>query len=165
MTDTAPQTGTEATDGGERTGDGFKPPESQAELNKIIAARVDRERAKYAGFDDLKAKAEKFDQLDAANKSEIERAADRAATAERDRDAARSEALRLRIAVKHGISDEDADLFLTGTDESTLTKQAQRLLEHVSDRKKNGNVVPREGAQTQARTSDGLTTIRELFSN
>jgi hypothetical protein len=29
---------------------------------------------------------------------------------------ATAEALRLRVAAKHGISDEDADLFLTGTD-------------------------------------------------
>jgi hypothetical protein len=45
----------------------------------------------------------------------------------RPKDFARAEALRLRVASKFGIGDEDADLFLTGSDEETLTKQAERL--------------------------------------
>lgn len=40
---------------------------------------------------------------------------------------ATNEALRWRIAAKHGISDDDAETFLVGTDEASLTKQAERL--------------------------------------
>ena len=48
-------------------------------------------------------------------------------TATQEAAAAKAEALRWRIAAKHGISDEDAETFLTGSDEESLTKQAQRL--------------------------------------
>lgn len=43
--------------------------------------------------------------------------------------AARSavEALRWRTAAAHGINDEDAEVFLTGSDEETITRQAERL--------------------------------------
>lgn len=36
---------------------------------------------------------------------------------------------RYRIAAKHGISDADADLFLTGADEAAMTAQAKRYAE------------------------------------
>lgn len=102
-------------------------------------------RAKPADYDEIKAKAARLDEIEQANKSEIERATEARTAAERERDAAKAEALRLRVATKHGISDEDADLFLTGTDEATLTRQAERLAGRAADRMKQGNHVPREG--------------------
>ena len=47
---------------------------SQAELDAVVKDRLKREREKYADFDALKAKAEKFDELEAVNKSELEKA-------------------------------------------------------------------------------------------
>ena len=145
-------------------GDGFAPITSQADLTRIITERVSRERAKYADFDDLKAKAERFDELADANKSEIEKANEKAAQAARESEQARAEALRWKVAAKHGITDEDAELFLHGTDEDTLTKQAKRLQERASDRKRQGNHVPREGTNTSApKTDDMREFTRNLF--
>lgn len=107
--------------------------------------------------------AKKLADLEAANKSEIEKANDAKAAAEKDAADAKAEALRLRIATKHGISDEDADLFLTGTDEETLKKQAERLTQRNSERKKNGNVVPREGSTSTAAPDDERAAARALF--
>jgi hypothetical protein len=90
--------------------------------------------------------AKKLTELEEAQKSETQKLADRVAKAEQDAEAARREALRYRVAAKFQVSDEDAELFLTGTDEDTLTKQAQRLTERAEQQKKNGNHVPREGA-------------------
>ena len=71
--------------------------------------------------------AQRLAEIEAANKTEAEQAADRIAALEREAITAKAEALRFKIAAKFQVSDEDADLFLTGTDEETLTKQAQRL--------------------------------------
>ena len=125
-------------------------------------------RAKPADYDELKAKAEKFDQL----KSEIEKATEGRTKTEQERDAARAEALRFKVAAAHGISTapaddggpSDAELFLTASDEATLTKQAERLLGRVADRKKTGNYVPREGANPSAAESDDAAFVRQLFS-
>lgn len=46
---------------------------SQSELDAIIADRLTRERSKYTDYDDLKAKAEQFEQAEAAKLSELER--------------------------------------------------------------------------------------------
>lgn len=144
--------------------DEFKAITSQDELNEAIKDRLARERAKFKDYDDLKAKASQLDALSEASQTETEKATKRAAQAETERDDARSEALRLRVAVQHGISIEDADLFLTGKDEETLTAQAKRLTDREADRKKNGNVVPREGTSTRPADSDEGAFARALFS-
>lgn len=98
--------------------------------------------------------AQRLAEIEEANKTETQKAQDALAAAQRDAETARAEALRFRIASKFQVSDEDADLFLTGTDEETLTKQAERLAARESERKKNGNHVPREGTSTQTNHSD-----------
>ena len=160
-------------DGNNDPGDGgttppanqFTPITSQADLDRIIGERVSRERAKYSDYKDLKAKANKFDEMEAANQTELEKATKRVTDTEGERDQAKAEALRLRIANKHGITEEDADLFLTGTDEERLTAQAKRLSERASDRKKQGNHVPREGTSTTPSADEERAAVRSLFGS
>lgn len=68
---------------------------SQADLDKIVQDRLARERAKYEGFDDLKKKADEFDKLQEAQKTELERANEARAKAERDAADAAERAQRL----------------------------------------------------------------------
>lgn len=148
-------------------GSQFTPITSQDDLNKIIADRVSRERSKYGDYKDLKTKAAEFDKITEANKSEIQKAADARVAVEKERDDARAEALRLRIAAKNHISDEDADLFLTGRDEETLNRQAARLADRDKDRRGKGNRVSNEGTNPTpgARSDDdGMRDFtRQLF--
>jgi hypothetical protein len=149
---------------GETSAGTFTPIGSQDELNRVLADRLSRERAKYADYDDLQAKASRLDTIEAANKSEIEKANDKAAAAASEAAAAKAEALRWKVAAKHGVSDQDAELFLTGTDEATLTRQAERLSERESDRKKQGNYVPNEGTPNPSAKPDELAAFtRGLF--
>ena len=70
------------------------------------------------------------------------------------------EELIREIAAKHGISDEDAETFLTGSDEESLTKQAQRLASLATT---SNPATPKpdltqggQGAPTPALNSDAL---------
>lgn len=129
-------------------------------------AKLRAESAKYRTEAKANADAAKrLAELEEANKSEMQKAADRAANAEAERDATRVEMLRFKIAAKHGISEEDADLFLTGNDEETLARQALRLSEREADKKKNGNYVAREGTTSTAADGDGRDLARQLFSS
>jgi hypothetical protein len=145
----------------------FTPITSQDDLNRIIADRVQRERGKYADYKDLKAKAAQLDEIEQANKSEIEKATDRATKAEAE--AAKVPSLvagqlREHLAKLHEIDTEDAELFLTATDPELLLKQVDRLLARGSQRKKTGNVVPREGANPTSSGGDGMRSFtNELF--
>lgn len=144
------------------------PPKGEPEAETFDAeyvAKLRKEAAKYRTEAKTNADAaKKLAEIEDANKSEIQKAADAKAAAEKERDEARAEALRLRIATKHGISDpDDIDLFLTGTDEETLTKQAERLGQRSTDRKKNGNRVPKEGTSSQSQPDEVREFARNLF--
>lgn len=92
------------------------------EIDWKAKAREWEKRAK-----DNKAAADKLAEIEEATKTEAQKQAERLASLEREAQQARTEALRFKIASKFQITDEDAELFLTGSDEDTLTKQAERL--------------------------------------
>ena len=104
-------------------------------------AREQEKKAKENAAARLELDELRKSQLSAEEKlaAELTEAAQRAARAE-------SEALRWRIAAKHGISDEDAELFLTGSDEETLVRQAQRFNE-LAVKPSKGTHVPGVGNQ------------------
>jgi hypothetical protein len=137
--------------GGE--GEGNKEQFTQADVDKLVSKVRSEERRKaserFADYDDLKTKAE-------GAKTVEQKLAD----LEGQLSASNARALRSDIAAKHGISAEDRDLFLTGTDESTLTAQAERLAAREADRKKQGNVAPKEGSTTN--TGDASSDVREF---
>jgi hypothetical protein len=126
---------------------------TQGDVDKLVSKVRSEERRKasekYADYDDLKTKAD-------GAKSVEQQLTD----LQNQLSASNARALRSDIAAKHGISAEDRDLFLTGTDEDTLTAQAARLAAKETDRKKNGNVAPREGATKK--TGDAKTDMREF---
>lgn len=152
MTDT-----TNTTDAGKATegGDGKQETAlTQADVDRIVKDRIARVEAKYADYGDLKAKAE-------GAKTVEQQLADLATK----HAAAEARVLRADIASTYGISKEDRDLFLTGSDEATLEAQAKRLSERVADQKKNGNRAPREGRTTSTGSGDDQMreAVRGLF--
>lgn len=131
---------------------------TQAEVDRIVKQRAERlAKEQYPDYDELKAKAAGAQTLE-----------ERLGALEQELSTTRAEALRSSIAARFGISTEkgkdgepsDADLFLTGTDESTLTAQAQRLAARQADSKKNGNVAPKEGHTTTQ--ADEKAPLREF---
>jgi hypothetical protein len=108
------------------------------------ALDAERKRAN-AAEKSLKGLQQQLADIEAAKLSDQERIALERDQAAADRDAARAELLRYRVASRFGIADEDIELFLTGTDEETLTKQAERLAERSSTKPVNGLHVPQEG--------------------
>jgi hypothetical protein len=143
-----------------------KPPEGAEPkvFDAEYVANLRKESARYrteakAGADAVARLAE----IEEAQKSEAQKAADRVAAAEAKAAASQSEALRLRIAAKFGIGDEDADLFLTGSDEETLKKQAERLADRAGQQRSNGNRVPREGASPKANETEESAFARQVF--
>lgn len=141
------------------------PPEGDPEtFDKAYVSKLRDEAAKYRT--DAKANAKAADELAAIKKSqqtEAEKAADELATARAEAAGAKVEAMRFRIASEHGIEAKRAALLLNGSDEETMTEQAKALVGMDTDRKKNGNHVPREGANPPAKTDDERAFVRDLF--
>jgi hypothetical protein len=163
-TNTTTETATEATgvtesaDKGGNSGN-YTPPASQADLDRIIADRITREKAKYADYSDLKAKAAKFDEAEEASKTEIQKANEAREAAEKALAAKEAEALRLNVASKHGIPAEHLDL-LVGSDEAELEAKALKiksLTEKPAEEPRKGVIgpyVPPEGQTTSGSVTD-----------
>lgn len=131
---------------------------TQAEVDRIIGERVAREREKYADYGTLKEKAAKFDEAAEANKTELQRATERAEELQRKLDAREKadgeRAIREKVAAETKVP---ANL-LTGADEETCRQQAAAILAFAKPA--NYPAVPDAGEHH--RTGGGKT--RDQFS-
>lgn len=154
---------------------GFKPITSQEQLNATIAERIKRAEAKavepFSDYDDLKAKADKYDAGQDAAKSAEDKAAEQVAKMQKQIDdltgtltQSQSEASKARIQAKYKLSDEDASLFLTATDSDALEAQAKALAERLADRNKRAPYVPEQTTHTDPPENEGAGFARRLFS-
>lgn len=111
------------------------------------------------------AAAKRLAELEDAQKSVTEKAADRMTQAEALEAAIPTkvaEGLRAHLVELHKIDKDDAELFLTATEPELLLKQVTRLLDQSGRRRKNH--VPREGENPNAgTTSDMREFTRNLF--
>lgn len=104
---------------------------TQAEVDNIVESRLARERKKYEGFDDLKAKADRLDEIERENQSDLERErADKEAEkaradklAEDNREIVARSSLLQEIAKPSNkiVDPEGAVEFLLGADRDLLT--------------------------------------------
>lgn len=118
----------------------FKAIGSQEELDRIVGQRLARERTKFADYDELKAKAAKLDEAEAANKSELQKLQD--GIAERDAKIAtlpkeiRQQAIRFASAASRAgfLDPEDALLNISDIDLSD-NDAVKAALEELAERK------------------------------
>ena len=97
---------------------------SQEQLDKILSKRLERERAKYSDYEELKkAAAEAAD-----SRSEVEKLHDRVKELEQERHQSAVEAAKAKAASEYGVP---ADL-LVGDDTDAIEAHAKRLSEYVA---------------------------------
>lgn len=121
---------------------------TQEEVNGIVNDRLARERKKYDGIDleALKSKAAKFDEMEEANKTELEKANERANALQAKLDGIQREKelseMREQVAKEIGIP---ADL-LNGNSEEECKKQAEAIKAYASP---SGYPSIRDGGEPQ----------------
>ena len=116
----------------------FKAIETQEQLNAIIKARLDREKEKYADYDQL---AEKIKKLETENTSLKQTISDketsestsltRISELEKDVTTWKNKSLKQQIAMKNGLPFDLADR-LQGDSEESLNEDAERLASLVN---------------------------------
>ncbi len=132
MPETTPQVDNNATQGAtaEKT---F----TQAEMDAIIGDRLARERAKYADYAEMKAKAAKFDEAEEASKSELQKAVE-----ERDALKARIDKLEADKAHADAVADAAAKY---GVDAALLARMAGDVEENAAYLKQTMASAPKFG--------------------
>lgn len=100
---------------------------TQEEVNAIVGKRLAEEKGKFADYEDLKAKASKFDEMEEANKSELQKATERASALEAElnglKKAEEVRVMREAIAKETGIPSN----LLTGSTEEECKAQAEAI--------------------------------------
>ena len=111
----------------------FKAIETQEQLNAIIKARLDREKEKYADYDQLAEKIKKLETENISLKQTIidketseSTTANKIADLEKDVTAWKQKSLKQQIAMKNGLPFDLADR-LQGDSEESLNEDAERL--------------------------------------
>ena len=140
----------------------FEPITSQEDLDRRIGHRLERERAKFSDYPDLQEKAKRLEEIEAANKSEAEKAAERESAATKRAVEAEARATRRDVALEHGLSKDDAALLDNLTDEDAMKALAVRLAD-ASERGKT-NRVPGEGANPKSKEDPMREYTRALFT-
>lgn len=122
---------------------------TQDELNAIVGKRLAEEKGKYADYEELKKKAEAFEQAEEAKKSELQKATERADQLQTQLDkmlkADEIRKVREKVAAETGVP---AGL-LSGEDEDTCKSQAEGILSFATSTKPSGYPVIKDGGEVK----------------
>ncbi len=100
---------------------------TQEDIDRIVQERLARAKpAKPADYDDLAAKAAKFDQAEQEKLSAEQRAQQAAEQAIRDAESARAETLRYKAAATHKVDPDNFDLLGSGSEDEVMGR-AERV--------------------------------------
>lgn len=145
----------------------FEPITSQEQFDQAIKSRIERAQAKaaekFADYDELKAKAAKFDEAEAAQMSDLEKAKKeveelKAAAAKRD-EADRVRDLKAKVSKATGVP---ADL-ISGADEESMTAFAKSVAEFA--RKPSAPALKESGKSAPTKPEDsGFREIARMLA-
>lgn len=134
---------------------------TQDEVNAIVADRLKRESTKYSDYDSLKEKASKFDEMEEANKTELQKATEKANTLQKQLDdLTRSNSvrdIRDKIASETGVPSN----LLSGETEEACKAQAEAILQFAQ--KPNPYPSVKDGGEVQ--NNNGKKSVQDQFSD
>ena len=135
---------------------------TQEELNAIVGKRLAEEKSKFADYEDLKAKASKFDEMEEANKSELQKATERANSLEAELKAMKSaeevRVMRENVAKETGIPSN----LLTGATEEECKAQAEAIKAYATPgypKVKDGGEIPKPNGSTEQQFADFVSKL------
>lgn len=132
---------------------------TQEELNAILQKRLGEQAAKFRDYEDLKAKAQKFDEIEDKAKSDLQKATERADALQRELEAMKKtetvRQIREAVAKEVGVP---ASL-LTGDTKEACETQAKAIIEFA---KPNNYPVVNDGGEVRNKPSG---TTRDQFAN
>lgn len=134
---------------------------TQAELDEIVKSRVAKERAKYADFEMLQEKASKFDEMEEAGKSELQKATERAEALQKQIDEMTKSATVRDIREKVSAATGVPSSLLSAESEEECKAQAEAILAFAKMPTTSYPTV-KDGGEIQSRKTK---TAQEQFAD
>lgn len=146
-----------------KDGDEFKKVDenlfTQAEIdNDIMPKRLERERKKFADYDDLKEKAGKVDTISKEFEDKLKAKDGEKSELEKQLGSAKLETVKVKAMHEFKLSD-DLSEFINGEDEDTIRSQAEKLSKGVGGASVKIDKTPKPGEKT----SDTKKVAQGLF--
>lgn len=158
---TAHTTGTEETNSqGAEGAKEFEAITSQEDFDKAIQARIARERAKFADYEQLKADAAELSKIRESQKSAEQRQQEALAAAQQELAELRIAKDRAEIAAEKGVPVG----LLTGGTRDEIAAAADALIQFKGEAAPQRLHVPHEGKSPEKQPSSDAAFAKELFS-
>lgn len=146
-----------------KDGDEFKAVEdtlfTQDEIDtKIMPKRLERERAKFADYDELKEKANKVDTITSEFTDKLTAKDTEVSTLQGDLKKAQLETDKIKIVHEFKLSDDLAE-FVSGDTAEDMRKRAEKLAKGF----KGGTPPLKKSGKPDEKTSDSKKIARSLF--
>ncbi len=133
---------------------------TQADMDKVVEGRLERQRKQFADYDDLKEKAGKVDTISKewedklkAKDTEVTELSGKVKAAELGTE-------KVKIIHEFGLKDELHE-FVTGETADEMRERAEKLAKGVG----GGKVVIKKNGKPDEKTSDSKTIAKGLFGS
>lgn len=145
-----------------KDGDEYKKVEdtllAQADVDKVVETRLERQKKQYADYDDLKEKAGKVDSISKDWETKLKAAGDEKSELEKKLGAAQLETEKVKVIHEFKLSDELSE-FVTGDTADEMRTRAEKLSKGLP----GGKVVIKKDAKPGDKTTDSKKIAKSLF--
>lgn len=147
-----------------KEGDEYKKVEdtllAQAEVDKVVESRLERQKKQYAGFDELKEKAAKVDTIAQEFNDKLKEKDTVIGTLSGEVKSAKLETEKVKIIHEFKLPD-DASEFLTGETAEEIRERAEKL----SKLPGGGKVVIKKDPKPGEKATDSAKIAKSLFGS
>lgn len=133
---------------------------TQADVDTVVESRLERERKKFADYDELKEKAGKVDSISAEWEAKLTAAGDEKSAIEQQLGQAKLETVKVKAMHEFKLSDDLAE-FINGTDEATVRTQAEKLSKGVGG---EAVKIDKQGKPVDTKNTDIKKVTQSIFN-
>lgn len=147
-----------------KDGDEYKKVEdtllAQADVDKVVETRLERQKKQFADYDDLKEKASKVDTVAKEWETKLKTAGDEKSELEKQLGSAKLETEKVKVIHEFKLSDELSE-FVTGDTADELRERAEKLSKGIGI--SGGKVVIKKDPKPGDKTTDSKKIAKSLF--
>lgn len=149
-----------------KDGDEYKKVEdtllAQADVDKVVETRLERQKKQYADYDTLKEKAGKVDTIAKEWETKLQEAGTKHTALESELGKAKLETEKVKVIHEFKLSDELSE-FVTGDTADELRQRAEKLSKGIGT--SGGKVVIKKDPKPGEKSTDSAQIAKKLFGS
>lgn len=132
---------------------------TQADVDKVVESRLERQKKQFADYDDLKEKASKVDSISSEWETKVKAIGDEKSELEKQLSKARLETDKVKVIHEFKLSDDLAE-FVTGETAEEMRQRAEKLSKAAPG---SGKIVIQKNTKPDDKSTDSKKIAGKLF--